>query len=176
MWVRNRFWEVLPFLFVWPESWYTMCSVKLCMIFQKVVDTEDWFKPNLLEPVTSNSALCCLLSQGTFLACLLPIPDFSDPTRLYFINRLAVLGMIWSLISTVYVIESLTHCGNSVAGSCDTECMCLMSLTFVSINLNAAAWPWLSLPNLPACQVLEDIKELMCFLKIEDFFFGEASH
>lgn len=153
-----------------------MCSVKLCMIFQKVVDIEDWFKPSLLEPVTLNSGLCCLLSQGTFLACLLPIPDFSYPTRLYFINRLAVLGMIWSPISTVYVMESLTHCGNSVAASCDTECMCLMSLAFVCINLKAAAWPWLCLPNLPACQVLENIRESTCCLKIEAFFLVRLSH
>lgn len=111
------------------------------------------------------------LSHGTSLAFLLPILDFSYPKRLYFINRLAVLGVIWSLISTVYVNESLTHCGNSVACSCDTECMCLVSLAFMSINLKAAAWSRVRLPNLPACQVLEDIKESTCFLKIEAFFF-----
>lgn len=159
-----------------------MCSVKYgawyFIVFQKVVVIEDWFKPTSPEPVTSNSGQCCLLSQGTFLAYLLPIPVFSYPTRLYFINRSAVLGMIWCLISTVYIIKSLTHCENLVAGSCDTgwDSMCLMSLAFVSINLKAAAWPWLCLPNQPACQVLEDIKESKCFLKIEVLFLVRLSH
>lgn len=103
----------------------------------------------------------------TYLGYLLPILDFSYTRRLYFINRLAMLGIVWSLISTIYVNKSLTHCENSVAGSCDTECMCLMSLAFVSINLKVSAWSFLCLKNLPVCQVLEDIKGLKCFLKIE---------
>lgn len=167
MWVRNTFSKLLPFLFVWPDTILNIrCSVKLG-IFQKVVDNENWFKPTLLEPETSNLGFVLSFKPRTFLDYLLPIPDFSYTTKLYFINRLAVLGMVWSLISTIYVIKSLTHCENSVAGSCDTECMCLMSLAFVSINLKAAAWPFLCLKNLPVCQVLEGIKEWKCFLKTE---------